>query len=179
MTLPGTTLTMSPLDPATEAEIIHAWVVDERARFWMMLDHTLEEVREIYQWIADQPTHEAYLVRRAGEPIALFQTYDPRAEEIGGHYDWQPGDVGVHLMMGPIAEPVPGLTAQVMDFCGEFVFADPDAQRIVAEPDAENEKLQTIVDARGGERGGTVALEKKVASLVFITRDLFAAVRLY
>ncbi len=51
------TLRLDPLVPATEAEIVHGWVVEDRAQFWMMQEHTREEVRETYQWIADQDTH--------------------------------------------------------------------------------------------------------------------------
>ena len=88
-----TDLEMRPLDPAREAGLLHGWVTQERARFWMMSDYTVEEVREVYEWIDAQDAHAAYLVLLAGEPVALFQTYDPRAEEIGQHYDVQDGDL--------------------------------------------------------------------------------------
>lgn len=168
-------LTIDPLDPARDAELIHGWVTEERARFWMMRDHTLEEVREIYQWIHEQETHAAYLVRLDGRPVALFQTYDPRAEEIGEHYDVQDGDVGIHLLMGPAEQPISGLTGAVMDATGELVFADPSARRIVLEPDARNTKMQRLVDARAMERAGLVELEKKQATLLFHTRERFEA----
>ena len=169
----GLQLTMRPLDPASDAGLIHSWVTQERAGFWMMGDHTLEEVREIYQWIDEQDTHAAYVVLLAGEPVALFQTYDPRAEEIGEHYDVQEGDVGSHLMMGPIDTPVPGLTGAVIDHVGSFVFADPQVSRVVGEPDARNAKVQRLVDSRDMERVGEVELEKKPATLVFYTREQF------
>ena len=171
-------LTIDPLDPARDAELIHGWVTQERARFWMMGDHSLEQVREIYEWIHEQPTHAAYLVRLDGRPVALFQTYDPRAEEIGEHYDVQDGDVGMHLLMGPADPPISGLTGAVMDATGVFVFADPRARRIIAEPDARNTKMQRLVDSRDMERAALVELERKPATLVFQTREQFEAGRL-
>ncbi len=171
------TLSIDPLDPAREADLVHGWVTQERAEFWMMRDHTLEQVREIYEWIQQQDTHAAYLVRLEGRPIALFQTYDPRAEEIGEHYDVQDGDVGMHLLMGPADRPISGLTHAVMHAVGALIFADPGARRIVAEPDARNAKMQRLVDARDMERAGLVELERKPATLVFQTREQFEAAR--
>ena len=170
-------LTMRPLDPTNEAGLLHSWVTQERARFWMMSDYTVEEVREVYEWIDAQDTHAAYLVLLSGSPVALFQTYDPRAEEIGQHYDVQDGDIGFHLLMGPSDVPVAGLTRAVMDHVGEFVFADPSVSRIVGEPDARNAKMQRLVDSRSMDRAGVVELEKKPATLIFYTREQFEADR--
>lgn len=168
-------LTIAPLDPARDAELIHGWVTQERARFWMMGDHTLEEVREVYEWIDEQDTHAAYLVRLDGSPVALFQTYDPRAEEIGAHYEVQDGDIGWHLLMGPIRTPVPSLTGAVIGVAGRMVFADPTVRRIIAEPDARNAKMQRLVDSTSMDRAGVVELETKPATLVFYTREQFEA----
>ncbi len=170
-------LAMRLLDPAQEAGLIHSWVTQERARFWMMSDYTVDEVREVYQWIDAQDTHAAYLVLLSDSPVALFQTYDPRAEEIGKHYDVRDGDLGFHLLMGPSDTPVPGLTAAVIDCVGTFVFADPAVSRIVGEPDARNTKMQRLVDSRSMDRAGMVELEKKPATLIFYTREQFQADR--
>jgi len=78
-------LTLDPLVPTRDAALVHSWVVEGRARFWMMGDHTVDEVREIYTWIDEQPTHHAWLARLDGEPVALFQDYLPTAEEVGDH----------------------------------------------------------------------------------------------
>ncbi|WP_232679015.1 GNAT family N-acetyltransferase [Nocardioides sp. R-C-SC26] len=171
------TFTLEPVDPARDAAMLHAWVTAERGRFWMMADHTVEEVREVYQWIADQPTHAAYLVRADGRVVALFQTYDPRAEEIGDHYEYEAGDIGVHLMMAPADPPVHGLTAHVMDWLEACVFADPAVRRIVAEPDAANDKIQRVIDARGVERERLIRLDRKTATLLFVTREDFERIR--
>ena len=169
------TLRMDPLVPATEAEIVHGWVVEDRAQFWMMQEHTLEEVREIYQWIADQETHAAYLVRRGDEPVALFQTYDPRAEEVGGHFEVRPGDVGIHFLLAPATVAQPGFTAEVVAFLAASVFSDPDVARVVAEPDDRNAKAVALVQRLGFELGPVVELSTKPARLAFWTRGAYAS----
>jgi penicillin amidase len=167
------TLRLDPLDPATEAEVVHAWAVEDRAQFWMMQDHTLEEVREIYQWIADEPTHAAYLAKDDGVPVALFQTYDPRAEEIGEHFDVREGDVGIHLMLAPATNARPGFTAAVVGFLAHQVFADPAVRRVVAEPDDRNAKAVALVQRIGFELGPVVELSTKPARLAFWTRETY------
>ncbi len=167
------TLVLDPLDPARDALTIHGWVVEDRARFWMMGDHTLEEVREVYTWIDEQPTHHAWLVRQDGRPVALFQDYEPAAEEVGDHFDVQPGDLGVHFMLAPASTAQPGFTAEVVTFLMARVFADPGVERIVVEPDARNAKAVGLVQRLGFEFGPVVELSTKPAQLAFLTRHAY------
>jgi RimJ/RimL family protein N-acetyltransferase len=168
------TLRLDRLDPATEAEVVHAWVVEDRAQFWLMQDHTLEEVREIYQWIDEQPTHAAYLVKDDdGRPVALFQTYDPRAEEVGEHFEVREGDVGIHFMLAPATTARPGFTTEVVVFLAHQVFADPAVRRVVAEPDDRNAKAVALVQRIGFELGPVVELSTKPARLAFWSRETY------
>lgn len=172
-------LTLTPLDPAPgsgDVEAVHAWVVEDRAQFWMMQDHTVDEVREIYQWITDQPTHAAYLVREGDERRGLFQTYDPRAEEIGEHFEVRDGDVGIHLMLAPAVEARPGFTWDVAALVAGSVFADPAVQRVVVEPDARNAKAVARAQALGFTMAEVVELSTKPAHLGFLARDVYESV---
>lgn len=177
-------LTLDHLDPTPgsgDVETVHAWVVEDRARFWMMQEHTLDEVREIYQWLHDQPTHASYLVRAGDERLALFQTYDPRAEEVGEHFPVEDGDLGVHFMLAPAdAERADqperlGATASIMTFLLDQVFADPVVQRIVAEPDARNGKAIGLLTRLGFTLGEQVELSMKPAQLAYLTREAYAS----
>ena len=167
---------LDPLDPTRDAATIHSWVVEDRARFWMMGDHTVEEVQEVYAWIDEQPTHHAWLVRQDGEPVALFQDYVPAAEEVGDHFDARPGDLGVHLMLAPASVAQPGFTASVVTFVLASVFADPDVRRVVVEPDARNTKAVALVQRLGFELGPVVELSTKPAQLAFLTRETYERV---
>ncbi|MEO9326149.1 GNAT family N-acetyltransferase [Nocardioides sp. C4-1] len=172
-------LRLTPLDPTPgsgDVEAVHAWVVEDRAQFWMMRDHTLDEVRDIYRWITDQPTHAAYLVREGDERRGLFQTYDPRAEEIGEHYEVRDGDVGIHLMLAPAVEVRPGFTWDVAALVGDAVFGDPGVHRLVVEPDARNAKAVGRAQALGFTMEKVVELSTKPASLGFLTRDVYESV---
>jgi hypothetical protein len=160
-------LSRRPLDPDEDAALVHSWVVEDRSTFWMMQDKTVEEVRDIYTWIDEQPTHRAWLVHSDADPVALFQDYDPAAEEVGDHYDVQPGDLGVHFMVRP------GRARLVLPFLMREVFADPRVRRVVAEPDTRNARSLALVDRLGFESGPEIRLSTKPARLVFFTREAY------
>lgn len=171
------TLRLVELDPTPgsgDVETVHAWVVQDGAEFWMMRDHTLDEVREIYQWLHDQPTHASYLVRDGDLPVALFQTYVPRAEEVGEHFEVRDGDLGMHLMLAPATEARAGFTWDVALALGDHVLAgDPTIRRIVIEPDARNAKAVARAQAMGFALGPVVQLSTKPAQLAFLEREVY------
>ncbi|MFD8059889.1 GNAT family N-acetyltransferase [Streptomyces cyaneofuscatus] len=161
-----------PVDPAADAELLHGWVTEERARFWGMADHTREQVREIYEFVRSLPTHHAYLALRDGVPAALFQTYEPDADPVGECYDVQPGDFGIHLLIAPAEGEgaVKGYTDALLTAFIGYVFSDPAHLRVVVEPDARNEKALARMVRVGFELGPEIRKPEKTARLAFLTR---------
>ncbi|RKN06330.1 GNAT family N-acetyltransferase [Streptomyces radicis] len=165
------TVTVVPVDPVADLDLIHGWVSDERATFWGMRDAGREGVLEIYEFLDSLDTHHAYLVHRDGVPVALFQTYDPAADEVGTHYDVQEGDLGVHLLIAPPQGPLRrGLTTGLMPTLVAFVLSDPAVRRVVAEPDTRNTKAVERALRTGLELGPVIELPHKRAQLAFLTR---------
>ncbi|MFF0568409.1 GNAT family N-acetyltransferase [Streptomyces sp. NPDC004041] len=166
------TVRLVPVDPAADAELLHGWVTEERARFWGMADHTREQVREIYAFVDSLPTHHAYLALRDGVPAALFQTYEPDADPVGECYDVQPGDFGVHLLIAPAegAGAVKGYTEALLAAFIGYVFSDPAHLRVVVEPDARNDKAIARMVRVGFELGPEIRKPEKTARLAFLTR---------
>ncbi|MGW4039370.1 GNAT family N-acetyltransferase [Streptomyces sp. NPDC004778] len=166
------TVRLVPVDPAADAELLHGWVTEERARFWGMADHTREQVREIYEFVASLPTHHAYLALRDGVPAALFQTYEPDADPVGECYDVRPGDFGVHLLIAPAEGEgaVKGYTDALLTAFIAHVFSDPAHVRVVVEPDARNEKAIARMVRMGFELGPEIRKPEKTARLAFLTR---------
>ncbi|MFI1782475.1 GNAT family N-acetyltransferase [Streptomyces rubiginosohelvolus] len=166
------TVRLVPVDPAADAELLHGWVTEERARFWGMADHTREQVREIYEFVDSLSTHHAYLALRDGVPAALFQTYEPDADPVGECYDVRPGDFGVHLLIAPAEGEgaVKGYTDALLTAFIAYVFSDPAHVRVIVEPDARNEKAIARMVRMGFELGPEIRKPEKTARLAFLTR---------
>ncbi|NJP27594.1 acetyltransferase [Microbispora hainanensis] len=166
------TFRIVPVDPPADADLIHSWVTEERARFWGMLDASRERVLEIYDYLDGLATHHAYLVCRDDRPVALFQTYEPEADPVGECYDVQPGDFGVHLLVGPATgKGERGFTPALLSVLLAYVFADPRHTRIVAEPDTRNDKVIDRMLRTGFTLGPEIDLPDKRARLLFLARD--------
>ncbi|WP_374456817.1 GNAT family N-acetyltransferase [Nocardioides sp.] len=162
--LPVSPFALRPVEPAADAPMLHAWFTEPRARFWGMASRTVEEVGEIYGWIDEQDHLTASLVLVGGHPIGLVQTYDPSVDEIGQHYDREPGDLGVHLFLADDAARA-GTTAELMAYLAARLFADPAVQRIVLEPDVDNELSLALLLRSGAELGPVTELPPPLPDL--------------
>jgi hypothetical protein len=171
----GRTMQVRVLDPAGDAPLVHSWVREERARFWGMTDHTVEQVRDIYAFVDSLDTHHAYLVSVDGEPVALLQTYQPAEDPVSEVYEVQDGDLGIHLLLAPAGAPEPGFTERLVAALGAVVLLDRSVQRVVVEPDAGNERAGDRVRRTGFELGPQVDLGEKRAQLAFLDRATLEA----
>ncbi|GAA2120001.1 GNAT family N-acetyltransferase [Streptomyces synnematoformans] len=147
-----------PVVPDADAGLLHGWVTAGRARFWGMAGLTRDQVRDVYAHLDTLGTHHAYLMVLDGEPAALLQTYDPAADRVSECYAVEPGDVGVHLLVGPAAGAVrPGFTAALLEVVIGFVAAGG-ARRLVVEPDADNGPAIARMNREGFILGPEVTL---------------------
>ncbi|WKX69103.1 GNAT family N-acetyltransferase [Streptomyces sp. XD-27] len=176
------TVRVLPVRPAEDIDVIHAWVAQDRARFWGMAEAGHQRVLEIYEHLDSLTTHHAYLVHRDDEPVALLQTYEPGEDRVGEVYDVEPGDIGVHLLIGPAAGAArSGFTAALLPALIAYLLADPERRRIVVDPDARNEKAIARMSRTGFVMGPEVVLPEVVlpevripekrARLGFLHRD--------
>ncbi|MFI7608359.1 GNAT family N-acetyltransferase [Micromonospora sp. NPDC049366] len=163
-------VTVRPVDPDRDADLLHGWVTQERARFWGMREAGRERVREIYAYLDSLDTHHAYLAHRDGRPVALLQTYEPEADPVGERYPVRPGDFGLHLLIGPPTTVEPGFTGTLFGALLDFVWAEPGRRRLVVDPDARNERAIARFVRTGFRPGPLVDLPEKRAQLLFLDR---------
>ncbi|MEU8435788.1 GNAT family N-acetyltransferase [Streptomyces sp. NPDC029216] len=169
------TFSIRPLDPFSDAELLHAWVTDPKAAFWMMQDATLPDVEREYVRITAHEHHHAFLGFHEDSPAFLMESYDPAHLELVGLYDAQPGDVGMHFLVAPTDTPVSGFTRAVITTVMAALFADPATARVVVEPDVRNTAVHALNEAVGFVPEGPVTKPEKEALLSFCTRARFEA----
>ena len=160
-------ITVCVLDPDADLDTIHAWVTAPGTGFWGLAELSREELRDTYAFVDSLPTHHAYLIRCDGEPVALLQAYDPADDPVGECYEVQPGDVGVHLLIG--AGGRPGATTRLLGALVAFLLSRPGACRIVAEPDVRNDRALARLTRTGFVAGPVIDLPHKRAQLAFLT----------
>ncbi len=169
------TLTVRPLDPASDAELVHGWVTHPKAAFWLMGGAQLQDVEREYRDIAAHPHHDAFIGLHDGEPAFLIERYDPTEVELKGLYEAEPGDIGMHFLVAPTDTPVHGFTRAVITTVMVFLFADPSVRRVVVEPDVTNSAVQALNKAVGFEVLREIAKPEKDALLSACTREQFEA----
>ncbi|WP_328881471.1 GNAT family N-acetyltransferase [Streptomyces sp. NBC_00299] len=171
------TFTVRALDPLKDAELLHRWVTDPKAAFWMMQDAKLQDVEREYMRIAAHEHHHAYLGLHDGEPAFLMEKYDPRYVELVGLYEPEPGDVGMHFLVAPTDRPISGFTRAVITAVMDELFADPGTRRVVVEPDVGNKAVHALNEAVGFVPDREIDKPEKRALLSFCTRDQFLSAR--
>ncbi|MCQ9183065.1 acetyltransferase [Streptomyces sp. IBSBF 2953] len=177
MTIPAAVgrLSLRPLDPLRDAELLHRWVTHPKAAYWMMRDATLADVERAYMDIAADEHHHALLGLHDGEPAFLMEHYDPAHRELVGLYEPLPGDVGMHFLVAPTDRPVHGFTRAVITAVMAHLFADPAVRRVVVEPDVSNTAVHALNEAVGFVPEREIRKPEKTALLSFCTRERFTA----
>ena len=124
--LPGWgSLRIVPLIPSEDIELVHQWVSQPRARFWGMTEKSREEVQGIYEFLDSLDTHHAFLVILDGEPLALFQTYEPLHDPVGEAYPAREEDIGMHLLLAPATRRIPHFTPRLATSLIKYMFSVP------------------------------------------------------
>ncbi|MEV1286563.1 GNAT family N-acetyltransferase [Micromonospora sp. NPDC049679] len=163
------------LAPDADAALLHHWVTDPKAAFWLMQDADVARVAQEYRRIAADPHHDAFLGLWHGRPAFLVERYDPAHVELPGLYEARAGDVGMHFLCAPTDTPVHGFTRAVITTVMAWLFADPAVRRVVVEPDVRNTAVHALNAAVGFEPVRTIAKPEKDALLSVCTRDQFRA----
>ena len=178
------TVRVRRLDPRADAEVVHAWVSEERASFWGMNGLTRDQVSDIYAHLDTLDTHHAFLVEREGVPVALLQTYEPEADRVSECYEVEPGDIGIHLLLAPAGPGGgrPGWTSVLVTVITSYVLVGLDRKRVVVDPDVANNKAVARFRRQGFEAGPLVTLPEidlpdvylpeKKAQLAFLRREV-------
>lgn len=168
-------LSLRPVDPQADADLLHRWVTDPKAAFWLMQEAKLQDVEREYMSIAAHKHHDAFLGLHDGEPAFLMERYDPRYVELVGLYEPGPGDIGMHFLTAPSDVRIPGFTRAVITTVMEHLFADASVKRVVVEPDVGNKAVHALNEAVGFVPEREIDKPEKKALLSFCTREQFEA----
>ncbi|WP_122095109.1 GNAT family N-acetyltransferase [Rahnella sp. Larv3_ips] len=166
-------LTLRPLNLAQDAPLLHGWMTRPYAHFWGMQNSSVAEVEAFYRDLTAGKPHAALMGDIDGQPRFLIECYPVQDDPLREHYDVQPGDIGMHILLSPADKPLPGFSWQVFSAVMEYLFSLPDVRRVVVEPDVRNEKIHTLNKRAGFRYQKQVQLTHKTAWLAFCQREDF------
>ncbi len=166
-------LTLRPLNLAQDAPVLHGWMTRPYAHFWGMQNSSVAEVEAFYRDLTAGKPHAALMGDIDGQPRFLIECYPVQDDPLREHYDVQPGDIGMHILLSPAEKPLPGFSWQVFSAVMEYLFSLPDVRRVVVEPDVRNEKIHTLNKRAGFRYQKQVQLTHKTAWLAFCQREDF------
>jgi RimJ/RimL family protein N-acetyltransferase len=168
------TLSLRPFDLTEDVTTLHSWVTQPYARYWGLLNASVEDVHAEYLRIERTGHHRAFLGEHDGRPAFLMERYEPSYDAVGTRYDVAPGDIGMHVLVAPPQLRIPGFTGAIFETILDSLFTDPLVDRIVVEPDVRNTKIQALNERIGFRKHSIVDLPGKRAWLSFCTRDQYA-----
>lgn len=169
-----------PLDLDRDMPTIHTWIGRDYARHWGMQDQTLVQARAAYAELVSRPDQDIRIGHLAGwdQPLCLLECYLPTHDVLADHYDALESDRGLHLLVAPHdARPtgMHGLAYHLLRAACEYLFLDPEAQRIVVEPDLRNEAMHILCRQVGFDLSHIVHLPDKTALMMMLTREALAS----
>lgn len=166
-------ISLRPFQLDIDIPMLHSWVTQPYAKYWGMLDKSLEEVRTEYQEIEENPHHHSYIGMLNNVPVFLMERYKASKNIIAAYYDAQESDYGMHILVAPIEKRIPQFTWHVFSTIIDYFFNLPQVERVVVEPDVNNEKIHKLNRKAGFVYQKEIDLTYKKAALAFCTKEMY------
>ncbi|MFE9427221.1 GNAT family N-acetyltransferase [Kitasatospora sp. NPDC006697] len=159
------------LRPVDEGDLplIARWMNDPAvAEFWELAGPAELTWRHVRPQLEPGSHSRPYLGLLDGEPVSYWEVYRADRDRLASYYPARPGDVGVHLLLGPPGARGRGLGALLIDAVAEELLAEH--SRVVAEPDLRNHASVRSFERAGFRRAGELELPEKRAVLMLRDR---------
>ena len=166
-------ISIRPFQLETDTPMLYSWVTQPYAKYWGMLDKSVEEVHAEYQEIENNSYHHSYVGMIGSIPVFLMERYKASKDSIADYYDVQENDYGMHVLVAPVEKRISQFTWHVFSTIIDYFFSLPQVERIVVEPDVNNEKIHALNKKAGFEYQKEIELPHKKAALAFCTREMY------
>jgi siderophore synthetase component/RimJ/RimL family protein N-acetyltransferase len=167
---PAGNFTLRPMR-TEDAALIHSWVTRDYARFWGMQNDSLEKVAAFYQRLTANNPRAALIGCCDDQPVFLMEFYRASEDEVGKHYAAKADDYGMHILIAPANKPVKQFSWQVFTVVMDYMFSQPEVNRVVVEPDVRNNKIHPLNKRAGFRYQHTIDMGHKTAWLAFCQRE--------
>lgn len=169
----NTVITFRKVDFEKDAVLLHQWHHEPHViPFWHQNLPFSEYTKHLKGLLSDR--HQTlWLGMINGEEMSYWETYWAKDDIIGGYYDAEPFDQGVHLLIGDTSYLGKGLAEPMLQSLMKQMFSDSRTARIVAEPDSRNAKMIHVFKKCGFVPQKELNLPDKQALFLICTREDF------
>ncbi|GAB3667200.1 GNAT family N-acetyltransferase [Halopiger thermotolerans] len=130
---------------------LHAWLGSDHVKPYWELDLPLPAFRDrLAEKLADDHL-TPYVGCLDHVPMSYWECYWAAEDDVANHYDADPADQGVHLLIGPEEYLGNGYALPLMRAVVAMQFRHPETERVIAEPDVRNERVIRVFERCGFE----------------------------
>ena len=170
----GTELVFAPLEDA-HVDLLHGWLRADHVRPWWGVEGPVAATAAYVTAMRALDHQRSWVVSDAAGPFGYVETYVVAGDPLADHYDAEPGDRGLHLMVGErdrLGTPASRvLAASVLT----GLIAEPQATRVLCEPNARNGRMLRFCASLGAEQLDEFPFGAKTAALLAWTPDVITA----
>ncbi len=152
---------------------LHRWLNSEHVLPYWELDEALPAFERALFKKLDDDHLTPYIGCLDHVPMSYWEVYWAAEDSLANHYDARPTDRGLHLLIGPPEYLGAGYAASLLREMTALQFAHPDTVRVVAGPDAGNDRAIAVFEECGFEPRFEFDEEEKAALLVVCEREHF------
>ncbi len=163
--------TFRPADSVKDLDMLYDWMHQSHiAPFWK-LNLPMPEFKEWLQKSTEATHKDVYIGTFNGTPVCYLIAYSIKDDPIREYYDYQEGDLGMHLLIGPRPFLNKEAGFSIIRAMIIFLFNQYGAKRIIGEPDIRNRIVIPILKELGGQVIEQINLYHKKASLIIGERQ--------
>lgn len=171
------TVSLRPATRERDLGRLHAWLGYDHVKPYWQLDLPPAEFRERFaEKLADDHL-DPYVGCLDHVPMSYWECYRAADDDVANHYDADDADRGVHLLVGPPEYLGRGYALPLLRTVVAMQFENADAERVIAEPDARNDRAIRVFERCGFEPEREFHFEEagKDAVLMVCERERFEA----
>jgi RimJ/RimL family protein N-acetyltransferase len=168
---PFRTAEWRPMDPDTDLDVLYGWMHQPHVAPYWELDVPRPDLADYLRGAATDEYRDALLGTLDGEPASYWEAYWAQHDRLATFCPTEPYDQGVHLLIGPPELIGRGLGPRLLAAVMAWQFArEPRTRRLLAEPDARNERSVRLFERCGFRPAGEYDLPEKRAVLMVAHR---------
>ncbi|MBZ5213093.1 GNAT family N-acetyltransferase [Bacillus paralicheniformis] len=166
-------ITFQKADYARDVSLVYRWMQEEHVIPFWHLNMPFAKFEDHFHKAITDPHQTLYIGSIDGVPMSYWESYWVKGDVIEHHFDNEPFDQGIHLLIGEKEYLGKGLALPLLKAMVCMQFAEPNTKKVIAEPDIRNKKMIHVFEKCGFRRIKPVNLPDKTGLLMFCERERF------